>query len=711
MARRPAWGFRAVGLGLVCLAGCAAKAMTPVASVEQPVNHLAHSASAYLRSAAHQPVGWFEWGEEAFHAAQALDRPILLDVGAVWCHWCHVIDRESYENPAIAALINERFVPIKVDVDARPDIDRRYQELVSALTGQGGWPLTVFLTPTGQVIYGGTYFPPEDRHGMPGMRGILLKVAELYQTQKSHLVDQAARLHQEFDKHRAESLKSGELTPALVERLAAILTQQFDAEHGGFGDAPKFPSASALELALQLSVRRHDAALRRLVTTALDGMAAGGIHDQLSGAFHRYSTDRFWRVPHFEILLTVNAELLALYTHAYQVTHAPRYREVAEGVIAYMTTTLSDQARGGFYGSQDADYSPEDDGDYYTWTVAEARAALTADEFEVLRRAYDIEPQGEMRENPAKNVLYVAATPTQTAEALKRPLSDVQSLLASGRTKLLRARQQRKAPFVDPTFYLHWNSLMISAYLEAAVVFDRPDVQFFALKTLERLWTGGWREGAGLSHTVVDDLPGVPGLLEDYVQIAAASLDAYQATQDRKYLARARQLMDEAIRRFWDETGGGFFDNEARPEALGALQERRKPIQDAPTASGNGIAAGVLQRLAALTEEPRYQTLAERTLKAFAGNISEYGLFAATLAQQVDLVLRPPAHLVIVGPAGAATRALMTAALQAYSPGKTIQMKPQDGPPSAQLCVGTTCRPPITDPARLAAALMEPASS
>lgn len=672
------------------------------------MNQLAQSASAYLRSAAHQPIEWHEWGEEAFRAAQRLDRPMLLDVGAVWCHWCHVIDRESYENPEIAALINARFVPIKVDVDARPDIDRRYQEIVGALTGQGGWPLTVFLTPTGDVIYGGTYFPPEDRGGMPGMKGILTKVADLYQANKAQLTTQAQQLHAEFAKHRAQAVKAGEVSPALLETLSAALKNQADEEHGGFGEAPKFPSTPSLELALQLAVRRGDPALRAIATKALNAMAAGGLHDQLTGAFHRYSVDRFWRVPHFEILLTVNAELLAAYTHAFQATQDPRDREAAEGIIRYVTETLSDQARGGFYGSQDADFSPEDDGDYYTWTVDEAKAALSLEAFEVLSRYYDIRPQGEMRENPAKNVLFIAETPEAIAEALKRPVADVRTLIAQGRERLLAARRQRKTPFVDPTLYVHWNALMISAYLEAAGTFGRDDAQAFALETLDRLWRKAWTPGEGLRHLLADDRAMVPGLLEDYAQLALACLDAYQATQDPQRLTAARTLMDDAVTRFWDAEAGGFFDTEAQPDGLGMLRERRKPIQDAPTPSGNGVAVLVLQRLALLTGEARYQELAAKTLAAFAGTIAEYGLFAATLVQAADLQLTPGAHVVITGdPSAAATWAFVAAVRQAYQPGKVIQVNDSTSRPSATVCIGTSCRPPVTDPAALAALLKE----
>lgn len=678
---------------------------------KEGMNQLKDSTSAYLRSAAGQPVHWREWSPEAFEAARQQDRPVLLDVGAVWCHWCHVIDRESYENPEIGRMINEAFIPIKVDVDARPDVDRRYQEVVQALTGQGGWPLTVFLTPEGQVIYGGTYFPPEDRGGMPGMKTILARVAQVYRDQKADVVAQAKRLHEELAKVSEQSLRSGTLNIGLLEKILANIQNSFDEEHGGFGEAPKFPAATGLELLLGRALATGNDRYVGMVTQTLDAMAAGGIRDQLGGAFHRYSTDRFWRVPHFEVMLYVEAEMLKLYAQAYQRTGRPRYAQVMEQLLGYLKTTLSDRSQGGFYGSQDADATPDDDGDYWTWTLAEARAILGPEELEVAARFYGIEAQGEMRENPAKNVLYEAGTPPQD-----------RLLLARAQGKLLQARSRRKAPYVDTTIYTNWNALMVSGMLAASAALGQEEPKEFALKTLDRIWNQGHRSGQGLFHVLQGQNALVPGFLEDYAYLLVALLDAHEATQDPIHLERARELAEEMIARFGDEKQGGFFDSRLESGAAGILSHRRKPIQDAPTPGANSMAALGLTRLFHYTGEAKYRGLAEKSLTSFAGTAQEYGLFTASFGIALEALLREPTHVVIIGrKEDPKTQGLVKAALTPYRPDRLIQTAdPQTDrttlpapvaellkslgsvkEPTAFVCSGTQCAAPVTKPEEL----------
>ena len=345
---------------------------------EDRANRLKDSASPYLRSAAHQPVDWHEWGEEAFAKARAEGKPILLDIGAVWCHWCHVIDRESYENPQLAAIINEHYVPVKVDRDERPDVDSRYQAAVSAMTGQGGWPLTAFLTPDGKPFFGGTYFPPEDAMGRPGFRRILLSVAEAFRTRREEVDKTVKALEEAVSKAEAFQGAKANFDPAAADAMIGSIISMFDPRNGGFGQAPKFPHAAAVDLLLERYQTSREPMLLAVAEKTLVNMALGGVYDQLAGGFHRYSVDERWLVPHFEKMSYDNSELLKNYLHGFQVTGRPLFREIAEGIIDWVNEVLSDRESGGFYASQDADQTLDDDGDYFTWTLDEVREALSA---------------------------------------------------------------------------------------------------------------------------------------------------------------------------------------------------------------------------------------------------------------------------------------------------------------------------------------------
>ena len=374
-------------------------------------NSLARASSSYLRSAMHQPIQWHEFGEEAFAAARAADKPVLLDIGAVWCHWCHVMDRESYDDPEVAAIVNEHYIAVKVDRDERPDIDSRYQVAVASLTGQGGWPLTAFLTPDGKPFYGGTYFPPSDAYGRPSFKRVLLSIAAAYREKHGEVLEQAQMVESAIS--RAESLSAGEgkVSAAVIGAIVESARKMFDAANGGFGNAPKFPHPAALDLVMDQYVRTQesDEELHTIFVRTLEKMARGGVYDQLAGGFHRYSVDERWIVPHFEKMCYDNSELLKNYIHAYQATGDSFFAGVARDIIRWMDEWLSDRAHGGFYASQDADYSMDDDGDYFTWTLAETKAALTEEEATVAALYYDIQEVGDMHHNPAKNVLLFLA--------------------------------------------------------------------------------------------------------------------------------------------------------------------------------------------------------------------------------------------------------------------------------------------------------------
>ena len=669
-------------------------------------NRLAGAASAYLASAAHQPVHWHPWGEDAFAEARERDAPILLDIGAVWCHWCHVMDGESYENPELAAFLNEHFVCIKVDRDERPDVDARYQRAVQALTGQGGWPLTAFLTGDGDVFYGGTYFPPDGRHGRPSFYAVLERVLEAYRAQRDSVLSQARDLRS----HVASSLretKRGTVSSSSLVRAAERMAQVFDWRYGGFGTSPKFPHPGAIEFLLARWWDTGEPWLREIVDRTLTGMARGGMYDQIGGGFHRYSVDERWCVPHFEKMSYDNAELLRAYLHAYAALSTPLYREVAEGIVAWNVEVMADTGRGGFAASQDADVGLHDDGDYFTWTPEEALAELDRDEWEVAHRRWDIFPSGAMQHDPAKNVLWVARSIEAIAGELGQPAGDVRDLLERARAKLKAARERRSAPFVDRAIYVSWNAMMAEAFLEAGAILGRDDCTAFALQTLGRLWKEAFVAGRGMPHSVLAEAgqsAAGPWLLDDQVQAASAFLSAFEHTGAGEWLDRARELVDMALAFYWDETEGGFFD--AREQSVGFLAERGKPIQDAPTSAANATAALVLLRLAALAGEPKFHERAARTLEAFAGSAEDLGIHGATYLRAADFLVTGECKIVVADTT--TTGPLLASVLSAFRPRKVVAPAaaspvPGTAPPVALVCAGTACAAPVRD----AAALLE----
>ena len=693
-------------------------------------NRLKDSASPYLRSAAHQPIDWHEWGEEAFQKARAEEKPVLLDIGAVWCHWCHVIDRESYENPEIAAMINKLYIPVKVDRDERPDVDARYQSAVSAISGQGGWPLTAFLTPDGKPFFGGTYFPPDDAGGRPGFKRILLAISEAFKTRRTEVDNSAKALADAVAKAEVFQDARGVFDARVVDAVVESAVRQFDEQHGGFGHLPKFPHSSAIDLLLERTKWPGGANLQEIAEKTLNGMATGGFHDQIGGGFHRYSVDERWCVPHFEKMSYDNSELLKNYLYGYQVLRLPHYRRVAEGLIDWVGEVLSDRARGGFYSSQDADQTLDDDGDYFTWTVAEAREKLSPEEWRVVELYYDIGPHGEMHHNPEKNVLWIAETIEGICRRLKLSEDEAALLLARAKGKLLAARRERRpTPMVDETLYVGWNAMFVSAYLEAARVLDRADCREFALKTLGRILAEAWDASKGFLHRIGGPL--LEGTLDDQVFAAAALLDAYETTLDRRFFDIAERAMRLAVERFGDPEGGGFFDRAKDAAPMGGLDVRRKPLQDSPTPGANSAAAIVLDRLYGFTGERLYHEWAEKTLEAFAGLIPQYGLFAATYGLAALLHARHPLQVVVTGAAGDPKAAgLEKAAHEIYRFGKAVlRVTPEQlaeatlpaalretlphldaSVPQALVCVETTCYPPIADRAKLTALLSEVAA-
>src|SRR2546423_157012 len=401
---------------------------SPVESAQ--LNSLAEAASPYLRSAMHQPIHWRQWGDEAFAEARRQNKPVLLDIGAVWCHWCHVMDRESYDNPEVAHIINENFIAIKVDRDERPDVDSRYQAAVSAMSGQGGWPLTAFLTPEGKPFYGGTYFPPDDHYGRPGLKRLLQAIATAYRDQHGEIAKSAEQVMSAIAEAETFRGRRANFSPEIVGKIVDSAARLFDLQHGGFGSQPKFPHPAVMDLIIDRYARTAEDFLASIITATLEKMARGGVYDQLAGGFHRYSVDERWIGPHFEKMSYDNAGLLLNYIHAFQATGNEFFADVARDIMRWMDEWLSDREHGGFYGSQDADINLEDDGDYFTWTAAEAAACLSEEEFKVAALHFDIGEIGEMHHNHAKNVLYLRADVEEISRTLGKTVEEASAPLA-----------------------------------------------------------------------------------------------------------------------------------------------------------------------------------------------------------------------------------------------------------------------------------------
>ena len=714
------------------------EASSPTASA---TNQLENTASSYLRSARHQPVHWQPWGEAAFARAKAEDKPVLLDIGAVWCHWCHVMDGESYEDPEVAKLINQFFVAVKVDRDERPDVDARYQAAVSAISGQGGWPLTAFLTPDGRPYFGGTYIPRDDRYGRPGIGRVLVAMANVWRERRDDALETAGSVMAAIEHNESFAGRGGALNLALVDKIVASIVTQFDPMNGGFGSQPKFPHPAALDLLLQAAMTRGDERAREAFVTTLEKMARGGVYDQLAGGFHRYSVDERWGVPHFEKMIYDNTELLRNYVHGYQSFVREDFLETAQEIIAWLDGTMTDRERGGFYASQDADVGLDDDGDYFTWTLDEARAVLSGEELEFAVKYWDIRELGDMHHNPAKNVLHVPRTLSEMAPesgvARGVAVAALRAMRDAARAKLLAARSKRPTPFVDRTLYTGWNAMAVTAYLEAARVMRTDTVRGFALRSLDRLLSEAWDGDSTLRHVIAypDGIaPGetAPGTLDDYAFTIHACIDAWLASGEMRYYAATIKLADAMIDRFADKDAGAFFDaakgdDAARP--IGALSARRKPLQDSPTPAGNPTAASALVRLEALSGDKQYREIAQDTLACFTGIVEHFGLYAGSYGLAAERLLLDPVQVIVVGD-GSETDRLEATAVAGFAVNKTVMRiapdrliagglpealeetllhvpRPQNAIAWALVCRGRTCLPPVTDEASLLKAMGE----
>jgi uncharacterized protein YyaL (SSP411 family) len=638
------------------------------------MNRLSNENSAYLRHAAHQKIDWHPWSDEAFERAEQEDKPVFLSTGAVWCHWCHVMAKECFENEEIANILNEHFVNIKLDRDEKPDIDRMYQHAAAVMGVGGGWPLSVFLTPDRKPFFGGTYFPPEDRFGRPGFRKVLTAVIELYKTKKNEISDYTNKVVHALKPHPVihEDLQESSLESALEKILAAV-----DAQHGGFGTAPKFPMTGALEFLINRYALTKKESIGFAVKKTVDSMAKGGFHDQIQGGFHRYSTDEAWIVPHFEKMADDNAWLLRNYIDAYAVFGLEYFREVAEGIINFIQEVLSDPD-GGFYASQDADITPDDEGGYFTWTDEDFKQVLNDEEYRVLS-LHLLHDRGEMHHDVSKKVLFVSVEEDEISQKLKMDREKLKEIINSGKNKLLGKRKTRETPFIDKTCYTSLNGMLIAAFLKASRILGDNSIKIFALRSIDRVMKRFF-VGNELFHS-----EGVKALLDDYVNFGEALVTAYEVTGESNYLKKADDLLETCLEKLWDSEEGGFFETETR-----LIDTRLKGIEDVSHPSSNALGIRLLLKLYQLTEKEKYLQYAEKSLKAFSSRAKSQTLIAGYYFAALDEyfhMLKLTLHT--------SDRQLIDTALSFYSPYASIAYGEDKG--FVLPCIKTRCLEPISD--------------
>jgi uncharacterized protein len=673
-------------------------------------NRLSGESSPYLLQHAHNPVDWYPWGDEAFEKAKKENKPILLSIGYSACHWCHVMERESFENEKIAALMNELFVNIKVDREERPDVDEIYMNAVQMLTGRGGWPMTMFLTPDRKPFYGGTYFPPEDRQGMPGFPRVLTGVSEAYR-ERSQDVEKSVEQILTALRRMSESQETGkDFSDAVIADGAEKVAGAYDAENGGLGQAPKFPNAGVYELFLRTYSGTPSQRFLEMVVHTLTKMAQGGIYDHLGGGFHRYSVDAKWLVPHFEKMLYDNAQLLRIYADAYTATREPLFKSVVEETAGYLLREML-QPEGGFYSTQDAD-SEGEEGKFFVWTADEINQLVGEEDGEIFCRMYDV---GEPGNFEGKSILHPILTVEQAAKFFRKQPDEIRALVARTKEKLFTVRERRIKPFRDEKIIMAWNGLALSGLAEAAKITGNPAYIDAAKRTVDFIFQKMVRDSF-LLHTYKDRTAKLLGYLDDYAFLAVGLLDLYEAVFERSYLDRAVELAEIMLEEFWDEQDGGFFFTGKSHEQL---ISKAKPIFDASIPSGNAMATQLLLRLHHLTGKESYRVHAERILRSYYDAMVAQPFGFAHMLCALDLYLAGAKEIVIIGNAGeTAVQELIAEINSLYLPNKVVQIteanrslaevspllqgKTQvNGKPTVYVCENFTCSAPVTSRSEL----------
>jgi uncharacterized protein YyaL (SSP411 family) len=656
-----------------------------MAEAARTPNRLLHETSPYLKQHAYNPVDWYPWGEEALRQARALDRPIFLSIGYSACHWCHVMEHESFEDPEIGKILGEHFISIKVDREERPDLDQIYMTAVQLLTQRGGWPMSVFLTPDLQPFYGGTYFPPADRYGMPSFRKLILALADAWQNRRAEIASSATNITAGINESMKLEAGPGELNDDMLRNAGRLLSRAFDSRFGGFGSAPKFPHPTELRLLLRIAHRFSDDSVLEMVKKSLDHMAMGGMYDQLGGGFHRYSTDERWLVPHFEKMLYDNALLAVAYLEAYQVTGNAYYRQIVEETLAYVQREMTSE-NGAFFSTQDAD-SEGVEGKFFVWSLEEVKSLLGA-EAKLFAAVYDVTEGGNWEEH---NILHLSRGLDVEAKMLNLPVEELSQRLARCKAILLEARGKRIWPGRDEKILTAWNGLMISAFAKAAQVLHQvgricnpsesaggrianPSYMQAAVHAAEFL-LGSMRskDGRLFRTSFAGHAPKLNAYLEDYAYLIDALVTLYETTFEPRWIASARELSAIMIEQFWDESEGGFYFTGKDHETL---ITRSKDPHDNATPSGNAMAVTGLLRLAKLTGDTDLLAKTERTLRLFAGLMGRSPMAAGQMLCALDFYLGPTKEIAIVGdPANAEVREVLTLLRRQYRPNQVVALK------------------------------------
>jgi len=675
-------------------------------------NRLAEETSPYLLQHRNNPVDWYPWGPEALERARAEDRPILLSVGYSACHWCHVMEHESFEDPQTAALMNEHFVNIKVDREERPDIDSIYMAAVQGMTGHGGWPMTVFLTPDGAPFYGGTYYPPEPRHGMPSFTQVLTALADAWSTRRGEVDRSAAEIRQSLQ-HSVPKGAASALSGSVLDRAAHHLATRFDARWGGFGGAPKFPQPMTIEVLLRHWKRTGGPEALQMAAHTLRRMHAGGMYDHVGGGFARYSVDAQWLVPHFEKMLYDNALLAQAYVHAFQATGDPELRQVVEETLGFVLREMTGP-EGGFYSAFDAD-SEGEEGKFYVWTPDEIDAVAGAEDGALVRRYFGVTEGGNFE---GHNILHTPRDPVEVAADAGISVQELMEAVERARPKLYAARAKRVWPGRDDKVLTSWNAMMLHAFSDAARVLDRADYREAAERSADFLLRALRPEGV-LLRTYKDGRAKIGAFLEDYALLADALVSLYETTFDPRWLREARALGEGMLERFWEDEQGIFFDTARDAEALVV---RPRDLYDSATPSGNSAATLALLRLAELTGEERFRTVAERVLASFADQLARFPGAFSHLLTALDRYLAVPQEVAIVGsPGDEDAEALLRVVRRAYLPNTAVALRRPDegeegadlipllqgrtaldGKATAYVCERFACQRPVTTPEDLA---------
>ena len=666
-------------------------------------NRLIHETSPYLLQHAHNPVDWYPWGDEAFQRAREEDKPVFLSIGYSACHWCHVMERESFEQDSTAEILNRDFVSIKVDREERPDVDSIYMQAVQMMTGHGGWPMSVFLTPEAAPFYAGTYFPPDDRHGMPSFKRVLMHVAEVYRSRREEVAEAAAEVRKAISGALRIPPATTPITAADLDSAAQRIASTFDPVHGGFGSAPKFPPSMTLEFLAQVARRVPTVPLTRIITTTLHKMAGGGIYDQVGGGFHRYSVDARWLVPHFEKMLYDNALLARLYVRAWQWSKDPHFARIAREIFTFVQREMT-SPEGGFFSTLDAD-SEGEEGKFYVWSREEIVQILGEKNGEIFSALYDVSEQGNWE---GRNILHVPRDREQIAREFGVTVEKLEKIAEESRRQLYEVRAKRVWPGRDEKILAGWNGWMLAAFAEGALAFDSGELLAAVRRNADFL-IDKMLDGKRLYRSYKDGKRKIEGLLEDYSGVAWGLIAAFEATQERRYLDTARLLAAQIVDRFEDAEDGGFFDT---PVDYEELITRPKDLFDNATPGGNSVALEVLMKLALYFGDESLQRVADRGIAALTSLALRYPSGFGFFLTVAESMVRRPKEIAITGPRDhPQVKSLIRVVAEEYVPHRVLvwsdsadlplmDQKPMDKP-LAYVCEGYVCREPTSDPAVL----------